>query len=629
MGSLFKETKEGVMYGGYTGKILWVDLKSGKCQTRSLTEELAVKWVGGAGLAAKIVWDETTATTEPFSADNPLVFMTGPVTGTRVPSSGRWVVAAISPLTDIWGQAHAGGTWGYSLKLAGWDGVVVTGIPSKPAYIWIDGDEVALRDASHLWGKDTWETDDLIKQELGEKVSVAAIGQAGERLVRFSGILSDGKLGRFVGRCGLGAVMGSKKLKAIAVRGNRRPKVHDEEGLKRSVATHFIRQHMDAEQLKYRRIKGIKRMWNQGRFGIKNYQAGEFEGFDEKYAEEMTAGQSLYCTGCSASCIESKIADGKRHMVGEHIACLGARCMIKDMEAIAKAYDLCNQYGMESMSVGGVVAFVMELYEKGVITREDTGGIDLSWGNSEATLAIVRQIGEREGFGRLLGEGVRRASEHIGGLASEYAMHVKGHEAPMYDLRSWNAGALEYATASSGMHHMEAFGFALSLLPTPFFGGDEIGEIARERFAVQGVGRLIAQAQDYGSMLDSMVVCKLLLGFTNTGQVTQPEHFLEWLNLVTGWQMNLEDLMRAGERMFNLKRIFNVRRGISRKDDTLPMRFLTHKRGIGEGGTADNLPPLGIMLNEYYAHRGWSEEGVPTKEKLRELDLEELSGYGL
>jgi len=623
------------VYGGYTGKILWVNLDNGETAARAWDEDLGRKFIGGVGLAAKIIWDETTATTEPFSRDNPLIFMTGPVTGTRVPTSGRWSAAGLSPLTNIWGEAHAGGTFGHVLKMAGFDGVVVKGIAKKPSYLWLDGDKVELRDASHLWGMSTWDTDEQVKAETDSKASVACIGPAGEKLVRFALILNDGKMGRVAGRCGLGAVMGSKKLKAIAAKGVKRPAVFDDEGLKNSVATKFERKHLDFEtELKPRWSEAISRMIGEGKMGFKNYQVGpeQFPSFSSKFVEDMCAGEKLYCAGCSTSCIESKTIGDKRRQVGEHTACVGARCMIDDFEAMEESYDMCNQYGMESMSLGGVLAFAMELYEKGIITKEDTNGVDLSWGSTEALLAMTKQIGERSGFGKLLGDGVKRAADEIGGLAMEYAMHVKGHEFPLWDMRGWNAGALENATASSGAHHYE--GLTLTLTMTGDFfasllGGGNLGEVAKNRFAVEGIGKLTAKAQDLGSLVDSLVTCKMLVGWTHTGQTVQPALLLEWLNLVTGWKMDIPEFIESGERIFNLKRMINVRRGISRKDDTLPGRFLSTKLGGGTGGTADNLPPLGVLLNEYYAHRGWSEEGIPTKEKLSELGLPETVDYGL
>ncbi len=605
------------MSGGYAGKVLWVDLSSGEVLARQLDEALARRFIGGAGLAAKVIWDETDASTDPFSENNPLVFMTGPVTGTRVPTSGRFVVSSLSPLTNIWGQAHAGGHWGYTLKMAGWDGIVVKGIAKRPVYLLVDGDTVELRDGVHLWGKDNWATDETLKAELGEKVCSATIGQAGERLVRFASILCAGKEGGVAATNGLGAIMGSKKLKAIAVRGSMRPEIYDEASLKSSVAAKFISGRIDFNELRRKWEPLLHKMWQDGKQGIKNYKAGEFEGFLEVYIENMFAGRNVPCMGCSVGCRDSNLIGDRKRPAGAATVCLGARCMIKDMAVLTEAYDMCNRYGMDSMSVGGVIAFSMELYEKGTITKGDTVGIDLTWGNGDGLLAMVQQIGEREGFGRLLGEGVRRAADRIGGLASEYAMHVKGQEMPPHDLRSWNAGALEFATASGGARHME--GSTVILSSVPFLAG----ELGTDRFAVQGVGKLVAKAQDFAGLFDSMVVCKKLLGVTNTKQMIPPELLLEWLNFVTGWDMGIEEFMKAGERAFNFKRMISVRRGISRKDDTIPLRFLTAKRN-----PEDNLPPLGAMLNEYYACRGWSEEGIPSREKLTYLGLQETGQYG-
>ncbi|MBI2832072.1 MAG: aldehyde ferredoxin oxidoreductase family protein [Chloroflexi bacterium] len=622
------------MNGGYTGKILRVNLDDGKITIEEWDQALAREFIGGVGLAAKIIWDETNAATDPFSGENPLVLMAGPVTGTRVPTSGRWSAAALSPLTNIWGEAHAGGTFGHAMKFAGLDGIVVKGKAQKPVYLWIDGERVELRDASHLWGKDTWQTDELVKAETDPRASVSCIGPAGEKLVRFAVILNDGKMGRVHGRCGLGAVMGSKKLKAIAVKGVKRPAVADEEGLKNSVTAKFVRRHLEFEtELKPRWTESSGRLWREGKRGVKNYQTGPagFPQFHAKYFENLMLGEKLYCAGCSVGCIESKTVGDKRHQVAQHTSCSGARLMIDDFEALQESFDMSNRYGLEIMSLGGVIAFAMECYDRGLITRKDTDGIDLKWGNPEAMLAITRQIGEREGFGRLLGEGVKRAAEQIGGLAPEYAIHVKGHEFPSYDVRAWNAGALEFATASSGAHHYEATTFALSLVGDFFasiLGEGDLGSIAKNRFAVKGVGKLTAKAQDFGCVVDSLVTCKMLIGYTFTGQAVQPDLLLEWTNLVTGWNMDMREFIEAGERIFNLKRMINVRRGISRKDDTLPARFLTARLGSGEGGTADNLPPLGAMLNEYYEHRGWAEDGIPTKAKLLDLGLGETVEWG-
>lgn len=313
--------------------------------------------------------------------------------------------------------------------------------------------------------------------------------------------------------------------------------------------------------------------------------------------------------------------EGERHMVWEAWGPLGTNCLIDDPKALQKAYTLCNRYGMDAISIGAVMSFAMECFEKGLITKKDTDGIELCWGNGQAMVEMVRKIGEREGLGELMGEGVKRAAERIGGRAFEYAMHVKGMELPAHDPRAANGTALGYATGSIGAAHMEASGSQnlenwLEVDNPKTF--PEIGfPTALTRFDVKGKGAIVAKTQDFGCLLDSITVCL----FLSLHQWVQPSDYVELLNHAVGWDMDKEEFLMAGERIFNLKRMFSVRRGISRKDDTLPPRILTNK--LMEGGTKGNLPFLGFMLNEYYSTRGWSEEGIPTREKLIQLGLKE------
>ena len=308
-------------------------------------------------------------------------------------------------------------------------------------------------------------------------------------------------------------------------------------------------------------------------------------------------------------------------MVWEAWGPLGTNCLIAHPEAMQRAYALCNRYGMDAISIGVVMSFAMECYEHGLITKDDTGGVELRWGSHEAMVEMVRMIGERQGIGELLGEGVKRAAERIGGMAHEYAMHVKGLELPAHEPRAANGTALGYATGSIGAAHMEASGSQnvenwLEIAQPLTF--PELGlTTALTRFDYKGKGTIVAKTQDFGSMLDSLTVCL----FLSLHQWVQPSHYAELINHAVGWDMNKEEFILAGERIFNLKRMFNVRRGISRKDDMLPPRILTHR--LTEGGTRGNLPFLGYMLNEYYSVRGWNEEGIPTPEKLEQLGLEE------
>jgi len=410
--------------------------------------------------------------------------------------------------------------------------------------------------------------------------------------------------------------MGSKNLKAVVVRGTVAPYVYDRERLRGSVKEHAPVIDKDKEGVAARE----RRMWqlvrDLGRTPIKNWREGAFKEFADKFVEQMMLGEHYHCRRCRTSCTESKLVGEDRHATYEALGPLGSQCLIDDMEAVTRAAELCNRYGMDSISTGGVISFAMEAYEKGLISKDDIGGIDLKWGNHEAMIQMVQKIGEREGFGAVLGEGVKRAAEHIGGIASEYAIHVKGLEFPAHDPRASNGTALEYVTANRGADHMSAMVSAIfRRTSVPELGISGIG-----RFDTEGMPATVAKMQHFMCLFDSLVACKFLIGTMAHPYTIHP--FLEWLNSVTGWDMDFEEFLKCGERIFNLQRMINVRRGISRKDDTLPPRVLTHK--LEEGGTQGNLPPLGAMLGEYYSWRGWSEEGIPTKEKLAELGLEGL-----
>lgn len=605
------------MIGGYTGRILGVNLTKRKLRIETLDEGFAKKYIGGVGFAAKILWDETTASTRPLSPENVLVFMTGPLTGTKAPSSSRYIVAAISPLTGIWGEAHAGGIFGWELKHAGFDGIILKGMAESHIYLWINDGKVEIEGASHLWGKDNYEVAELIRKETDQKASVASIGLSGEKLVKIAGIISDGKDGRAAARCGLGAVMGSKNLKAIAVRGTMELKLGDEEKLRESVKNAVPRLAPKSKEW----IKGFRiGHADIGTLPIKNWLKGTFEGFGEKMALTLLKGKQYRCRGCVGGCLESMMTKEGRHICYEAIAPLGSLCLIDDMATLEKAYVMCNKFGLDAISAGTAIAFAMECFEKGLIDKEDTGGISLTWGNSKAMIKVLKMIADGEGIGKLLGQGVRNAAERIGGLAKEYAIHVKGLEPPAHDPRAFSSLAVGYATSPRGACHVQGHTYALERFQTcPDLGYTDIVD----RFKDEGKGEMNAKMQNFMSMLDSLISCQFLFSQFSV----MPSDFIEWLNYVTGLKMDLKQFMKTGECIFNLKRLFNVRRGMSRKDDTLPSRLLTHKRG--EGGAADNLPCLGRQLNEYYSYRGWSEEGIPTKETLTKLGLEEFLDWGV
>ncbi|MCW4027805.1 MAG: aldehyde ferredoxin oxidoreductase family protein [Candidatus Bathyarchaeota archaeon] len=613
------------MLDGYAGKVLRVDLTHGKLASKTFDDGVLRKYIGGSALAARVLFDETSPQTDPLGPDNLLIFMTGPLTATKVPLSGRHEVVAKSPLTGLYGESDIGGSWGTELKKAGYDGVIIEGRSDKPVYLWIYDGEAEIRDAGHLWGKDTYVLDEIIKGETGSKAAVTCIGPAGEKLAKISAIMSDGKHGRAAGRCGLGAVMGSKNLKAISVLGSLSPDVADPEGLEKSV-----------KELAPMIVEGTKNTHDNGTSGgmtameylgdvpVKNWLVGKWEEGAEKLSGQTMTATILtgryYCSGCIVGCgREVRIKNGKYGEVDgagpeyETSAMLGANCLIDDLEAVAKANELCNRYGLDTISTGAAIAFVMEAYDRGLITDEDTGGVQLEWGNAESMIRMVEMIGKREGLGWLLGEGVRAASEKIGGLTHEFAIHVKGLELPAHDPRAYYSQGVSYATSNRGACHLQSLSHIFERSVTlPDLGYPEV----QDRHGVEGKGELVAKVQNLMCMFDSLKVCKFIM----FGGV-KPKHLVNWINQVTGWEMSLKEFMKTGERIYNLKRLYNVREGLSRKDDTLPPRVLTQKKG--EGGSPDNLPPLGELLSQYYQYRGWDEMGIPAKEKLMELGLEE------
>jgi aldehyde:ferredoxin oxidoreductase len=609
---------------GYTGKILRLDLTHSKVTAEDLKEEWAQQFIGGSGLGAKFLYEMTDERTDPLGPENPLIFMTGPFTGTSVPLSGRHAVVSRSPLTGIFGESDVGGTWGANLKRAGFDGIIVTGKSVKPVYLWVHDGKWEIRDASHLWGKDTYEIDPTLKGETHEKAVVSTIGQAGENHVLMATIMTDGKDARAAGRCGMGAVMGSKNLKAIVVYGTGTVPVFDPEAIARLPKEYGAQINKNAENFrKYGTAGSLSVFEAMGTLPLQNWKfVGRWEESAEKIngftiSETVLTGR-YFCDACVLGCGRRvKIENGPYAGVEgagpeyETLALLGSNCLIDNLEALCYANELCNRFGLDTISTGGVIGFGMEAYEKGLIDREDTDGIELHWGSEKALIETIKLIGQNKGFGKALGKGVKKASEELGKNSVEFSMHVKGLELPAHDPRGYNAGAVGFATSSRGACHLAGLSHTFErTLKSPEIGIPE----PLDRFQVEGKGVLAAKTQNLMGMMDSLKLCKFILfgGITLT-------HIVKWYRDVTGREMGIEDFTKAGERIFNLKRLYNVRLGISRKNDTLPFRSLTFKR-MGKGLTP-NLPPIGQMLGEYYEYRGWSEDGIPTPEKLKELGL--------
>ena len=608
------------MYGGYKVNILRIDLSCRKTEIQQLDENLIKNYIGGSGIGTKFLYDETNEQTDPLSPENLLIFMTGPLTDTGVPGTGRHQVIFKSPLTGIFAQSSVGGSWGINLKRSGFDGIIIKGKADKPLYIWIHEGEIEFRDAKHLWGKDTYEAAKILKEKTCEKASIATIGPAGEKKINISCIVHEGNHARVAGRCGGGAVMGSKNLKAIIVYGTQKNLVNQPEKLKKYIKNILphIKQ-FSKGMSEFGTAGGILSYEKLGNFPHQNWRLSDWEEGARKISGQEMAKTILVgryaCRHCPIGCGRIvKVTEGPFAPVDgggpeyESIAALGSNCLVDNLEAIAKANELCNRYGLDTMSTGGVIGFAMEAYEKGLIDLKDTGGIELNWGDSEALIKMVKKIAQKEDIGNLLGEGVKKSALKIGKNSIEFAIHTKGLEPSYHDPRCFFSQALSYATTNRGACHNGSQSHSCEMSNTqPDIEIDK----PQDRHQVEGKAEFTIKLQNLMCMFDSIVMCK----FMHTSGAIKVHSMVNLLNYVTGLDLDIKEFMKIGERIFNLQRLYNVRCGISRKDDTLPSRFLTLKRNRGK------LPPLGKLLSDYYEYRGWNEEGIPDQIKLKELNL--------
>jgi aldehyde:ferredoxin oxidoreductase len=609
------------MIGGYTGKLLRVDLSEFKITEEKMDLSRARDLIGGVGFAAKIMLQEVNPYVKPFDPDNRLIFMTGVLTGTTVPGGNKSVFVARSPLTNIWGDAIFSGMCGIELKRAGYDGIIIQGKAEKPVYLRVFDGGAELRDAGKLWGMDTFESCNAIKSELNLKeVRVASIGPAGERLVKLACIMSDD--GRAAGRCGLGAVMGSKNLKAIVIKGSGKIEIADKDKLV-ELRKEVLKRVNEKQPLQFGTAGSVVPFEEMGNLPIKNWTRGRFPSASR--ISGQTIAQTILkdrktCFGCPVACGRYvEIKEGPYAPLEgygpeyETIAMLGSLCMNDHLESIAKANDICNRLGIDTISVGAAIAFAMECYEKGIITRDNTGGIDLSWGNHKAIVKMCELIGRKEGFGTILGEGVKAAAEKIGKGSDRFALHVKGLEIPAHNPYRFKEMGLAYAVSNRGACHNRGSPAYVSrgiLIP-------ELGfDTKTDGFTIDGKGRLTKIHQDVCLMLDALGMCKFVVFFGGLGISILADFY----TAVTGLKIEPDDLVKTGERIWLLQRVFNIRMGITRKDDTLPERFL--KEPILEGPAKGQVVNLEPMLEEYYELRGLDEEGKPKEQKLKELGLD-------
>ena len=610
---------------GYMGRILRVNLSRPEISEETLDPKILRKFVGGRGLATKYLFDEVKPGIDPLGPENKLVFMTGPLTGTPTPTGGRYSVVSKSPLTGFWGHANSAGFWGSDFKRSGFDGVIFEGISPSPVYLVTEDGKAEMRDAGHLWGKSVLKTTRLIKAELGEKFNVACIGIAGENLVRYASIMND--LHRAAGRCGMGAVMGSKRLKAIAAWGKRRIEIANPEGFREiyGIALKRISESRLSVGLKKYGTAGVLDLINEGG-GVptKNWQTGVFPQADEINVSALnrkilvgTKGCFACTTGCTRA---TEVKTGPYAFRGEgpeyeSIGGLGSMCMIDDIEAIAYGHYLCNEYGLDSISTGTTIAFAMECFEKGILTKSDTGGLELNFGDATVMVALIHKIAKREGIGHLLAEGVKRASERIGRGSERFAMHCKGLELPSYDPRAMRILGLGYATATRGGCHITSSPHGVPLadgyhscLPKedrePF---DLLSEEPKR-------AKIVKILEDAYAVIDSLGACKF------AAMVLRVDRWARLVSTVTGWEgFDESEFRRCGERIYNLERIFSVREGLTRADDSLPKRLT--EEPLPEGPAKGSVVHLEPLLDAYYGYRGWDENGIPTPKKLRELEL--------
>lgn len=605
---------------GYMGKILKVNLSASKISEEPLNMSFAKMFLGGSGLACRILYDMIDENTGPLGPDNPLIFMTGPLTGTLAPSCGRYVVCAKSPLTGIWGESNSGGKFGPMLKFSGYDGIVIIGRSEKPVYLSIINGSAELRSAEHLMGKTTFETQEIIAEEVGEKrVGIACIGLAGENLVKYAAIMNDG--GRAAGRTGMGAVMGSKNLKAVAVFGSEKVPLVDEEKF-REVAKEahtIVKESFNTQLFRQLGTGGYVDMAQElGDMPNKYFTLGIFEDANKISGSTMTETilvRNSACYGCPIGCGRIvKIEEGKYKLSEtdgpeyETLCAFGSLILNDNLEGLAYANYLCNIYGIDTISCGSTIAFTIYLYEQGKITENDTGGIKLKWGDIDTVIQLIEMIAYRKGFGNVLAEGVRKLGKKYGAL--DYAAEVKGLEIPFHDPRAFFGMAICYATSPRGACHLNGDVYMVDL-------GQEVSElgiVSGDRFEEENKVEVAVKSQNWRTVYNSMIMCQ----FCNL----PAEIIAKLLTYSTGQEYTIKDLDLLGERIFNLKRILNNKLGVTRKDDYLPKIVLTP---LNEGGTEGRVPNIDKMLRKYYEIRKWDHKtGKPTKEKLKQIGLQNL-----
>jgi len=608
--------------GGYWGNILWVDLTNGKVSTETFDDAFARKYLGGAGLATKIVSDKVTKHTNPLGAGNVLVFATGPYQASEIAASGRCSVGAKSPLTGYWGESNGGGHIGPQLKRCGFDALAITGRARTPMYLRITDNQVEIKDAGKYWGMDTVETTDAIREDLGEKsIGVTSIGQAGENLVRYACIANE-KHGYF-GRCGLGAVMGSKNLKAIIAKGTLKPPVAEPEKLKekytdlraKMIDSPFVKvfnEHGQAMAMSPREENGLLPMKN---WRVDSWPEVEKIG-GTTFTEQLKA-KAWACPYCFIGS-HRRITNPDYFPADtggpeyETLAMIGSNLLIDDLAALVKANEILNRYALDTIEAGAIIAWAFECYENGLLTKDDTDGIELTWGSGEALVAMCEKIGKREGIGNLMAEGLRACVDAVPG-SKLFAVEAMGQAVAAHDPRAFFGQVVTTIASTRGSCHIHGNTEGIESGGT----NPDLGiTVTSDRFNNDLKGFIGAKMQDSFQIDNSLTACIMYGGFGFANK-------LAMLNNITGWDMTTEEFVKTGERIVCMQHLFNTRMGLVPEiENVLPERFTKPHEG---GGAAGQVPDWKRIMKEYWETKGWDEHGIPTEAKIKELGLEDFA----
>ncbi len=602
------------------GRFLRINLSNQEIATEIVPDQVALDFVGGRGFGINYLYQELAPGVDPLGEHNKLLILTGVLAGTSAQSVSRWMVCTKSPLTGAFARSVCGGEFGAWLKFAGYEFIIIEGKAEKPVYIHLTRDSCQIHDADELWGKNTPETLEILSQRHGRNTKVACIGPASERLVKYGSIMTNGGA---AGRCGTGTVMGSKNLKAIAITAQRSIQLHDPEAFKKIVKEQ-ITVYRDSPVAKHHKDMGTTDTQDNTNllsiFPVRNFRSGrliDHEKISGGEYRKLRTGK----TGCYGCFIQSRMKhtvtegpyagvhnDGPEY---ETIWAFSGSIDSANVEATIAAAQLCDEFGMDTISTGGCIGFAYELYERGILTKKDTGGLELTYGNHSAMIELIKQIASREGLGNILAEGTKRAAEIIGKGAQAYAMHVKGLELPAYDPRGAKAQGFNYATASIGASH--CYGYS----------DQEIWKVANprevDRFAEEENADIVIFNQDNTAIAEVGVVCAFTL---NWGWF--PQLFIKMLAAATGVDQFADPdyMLKVGKRIYALERAFNVREGFNRSHDTLPQRILNESlEFIGVEGVGQRVRYLDKVLDRYYQLRGWTPEGIPSPQTLNELGL--------